>query len=74
VALAYDEEDRSYMTDPNFWRMIEERRRETSYVTLEQVKLELDDEIRRMGQGELEKASHKNTLNRNNKGKPHGSA
>jgi prevent-host-death family protein len=37
-----DAEDWSYMLDPEFWKMIEERRRETEYVTLDEVRAKLD--------------------------------
>src|SRR3712207_511320 len=37
----YDAEDWGYMTDPEFWRMIDERRKETGGVTLEEVKARL---------------------------------
>jgi|GEM_PF-1220056 len=38
----YDAEDFDYMTDPEFWKMIQERRRETKYLTLEEVKARLE--------------------------------
>ncbi len=34
----YDEEDLGYMTDPEFWRMIRERRAEDSGIPLAEVK------------------------------------
>ena len=37
----YDAEDWSYMTDPEFWKMIHERREETTTVTLEDVRARL---------------------------------
>jgi len=36
-----DQEDFQLSTDPEFWRMIEERRREQATIPLEQVKAEL---------------------------------
>jgi PHD/YefM family antitoxin component YafN of YafNO toxin-antitoxin module len=36
-----DAEDFGYMTSPEFWRMIDERRRSTDSVPLEQIKAEL---------------------------------
>ncbi|MGD0769156.1 MAG: hypothetical protein ABSB42_13300 [Tepidisphaeraceae bacterium] len=40
-ASAYDWEDIGYMNDPEFWKMIRERRNEKGGVPLEQVKTEL---------------------------------
>lgn len=40
----YDEEDRAYINDPEFWKMIEERRREPGIPWEEAKKqLRLDD-------------------------------
>lgn len=39
----YDEEDLAYMTDPDFWKMIRERRQETEFVPLEQVMREIEE-------------------------------
>ena len=38
----YDEEDIGYMTDPEFWKMIAERRQETEGIPLEVVEAELE--------------------------------
>lgn len=40
-ASSYDWEDIAYMTDPAFWKMIEERRKEKGSVPLEQIRAEL---------------------------------
>ena len=40
-ASIYDEEDIGYMTDPDFWKMIAERRKEGGWIPFEQVKAEL---------------------------------
>ena len=45
-ASAYDWEDIGYMNDPEFWKMIRERRNEKGGVPLEQVKTELAQENR----------------------------
>jgi len=45
----YDAEDWSYITDPEFWQMIRERRKETKMVSLEEVRARLaaDEETER---------------------------
>src|SRR4051812_8426156 len=42
-ATQYDWEDIGYMTDPAFWKMIAERRKEKGGMTLEQVRAKLDE-------------------------------
>jgi hypothetical protein len=37
----YDEEDIGYMTDPEFWKMIEARRQQTETIPLEAIEAEL---------------------------------
>jgi hypothetical protein len=37
----YDAEDFDYMTDPEFWRMIRQRRKERGGIPLEQIEAEL---------------------------------
>lgn len=39
----YDEEDIGYMTDPEFWKMIAERRKEKGGIPLEQAIAELEE-------------------------------
>lgn len=50
-ASIYDEEDISYMTDPEFWRVIAERRREKGGVPLEQVMARIEREERKLKSG-----------------------
>lgn len=45
LASHYDAEDIGYMTDPSFWKMIEERRREPT-IPLEEVKRKLEQRER----------------------------
>ena len=42
----YDEEDIGYMTDPEFWAMIEERRKDTGGVPLEAIEADLAERER----------------------------
>ena len=43
-ATNYDWEDIGYMTDPEFWKMIAERRKEKGGIPLEQVQAELREQ------------------------------
>ena len=61
LASHYDEEDIGYMTDPSFWKMIEQRRKEPT-IPWEQVKAQL-----------LER-DHKSKSNGRKKGKRNGTA
>jgi antitoxin (DNA-binding transcriptional repressor) of toxin-antitoxin stability system len=46
TAPEYDEEDIGYMTDPDFWRMIRERRESDEGIPLEGVIAELEERER----------------------------
>lgn len=42
----YDEEDIGYMTDPEFWKMIQERRQEKGGIPLEEIEAEIAERER----------------------------
>lgn len=54
-ASGYDWEDIGYMTDPEFWKMIRERRAEPATVTLEEV----EAMVARQEAAESNKGSHR---------------
>ena len=66
----YDEEDIGYMTDPEFWKMIRQRREQGgSSIPLEQIEAELAE------REAAEKASRRSPKSRNGKqGKRNGTA
>ncbi|MCY2953299.1 MAG: type II toxin-antitoxin system prevent-host-death family antitoxin [Planctomycetota bacterium] len=73
-ARQYDEEDIGYMTDPEFWRMIRERRTSDDWVPFETVKADLltrerIEHARRSG-----RAANKLRKSHVTKGKRNGSA
>ena len=50
-ASKYDEEDIGYMSDPEFWKFIAERRRERGGVPIEQVMARIEREEARLKNG-----------------------
>jgi hypothetical protein len=66
-ASIYDEEDIGYMTDPEFWKMISQRRRERGGIPLEQVMRRIERDERKL------KARGKLAGNGKAKGKKKGS-
>jgi hypothetical protein len=54
-ASMYDEEDIGYMTDPAFWAMIAERRKEKGGIPLEKVEARIAAEERRLARQKREK-------------------
>jgi hypothetical protein len=53
----YDEEDLGYMTDPEFWKMVQERRNEKGPgIPLEEVIARIDREERRLKNGSKSKS------------------
>jgi PHD/YefM family antitoxin component YafN of YafNO toxin-antitoxin module len=68
-ASNYDEEDIGYMSDPEFWKMIAERRREKGGIPLEQVMARIEREEARLRNGK----KTRNALPKR-KGKKNGSS
>lgn len=59
----YDEEDVGYMTDPEFWKMIRERRNERGGISLEDLEAEIVEreraEARKAGAGKTKNGRKK---------------
>ena len=68
LASNYDEEDIGYMTDPSFWEMIRDRRKDDTGIPWEQVKAEL------VQREESERADQNKTKNGRKKVKRNGTA